>query len=591
LGVLQSGCASKAGKGGSSPSGIAYQVSFAGTDDPELLELLRSVSVCVEHEGEPVASVFQLHARARADVDRLQDALRAQGMLSAAVTRSVDEKASPVMVQFTVASAEPFFIDAVTVKSPENAPAPENPLPKASDLGLVAGKPAVSKDIVAAGEKLLGILRESGHPFPALVKQDVAADYRTRRVRVTYSVDPGPYAVFGQVKFVGLNDVKEDFLAPLTPWKEGDPYQAKLVSRFQERLLDMGLFSTAEVAPQKSLDNGRAIIVATVTERKKRTIKAGLNYKTDDGPGANFMWEHRNLFGRAEKLRLNLSGSAVNQLVEATFEKPSFLSPRQTFLASLRAAGQNTEAYKGQFATIQAGLVRKLTDSVSVNAGLGYRESRIDTDAANPKENNKSWGLVFIPLEGVLDTRDDALDPRKGGLLGVKVAPYLDTRGRNLNFFKVELNGSAYLHLLDKPSLTLALRAGLGTIQGAGAKNIPPDVRFYAGGAPTVRGYGFQTVGPLRGTKPLGGDSLFAFGGEIRVQATERVGFALFLDGGNVFDSAFPDVSKGLSYGLGAGVRIKSPVGPLRVDIATPLERRSKVDSPFQLYVGIGQAF
>ena len=591
LGALQSGCASKARVSDQPSPGIAYQASFAGVDDARLLDLLRSVSACVELSEKPVASIFQLRARARADVVRLRDALRSQGMLAAAVTYDLDQSATPVMVRFTVRSMEMFHLDAVTVVTPDGVGAPEKPLPQAADLGLVPGSPALSKDIIAAAEKLLGLLRNNGHPFPALVKQDVVADFKTRLVRVAYIVDPGPPAVFGPVKFTGLKDVRESFLAPLVSWRQGDPYQEKRVSEFQTRLLNLGLFSTAEVVPEKTLDNGRAIIAVTVTERKKRTIKAGLNYRTDVGPGANLFWEHRNLFGSAEKLRLNLVGSQVEQLAEAFFEKPSFLSPRQRLLASLRVGNQNTDAYKGQFATIQAGLSRKVTDALSVNAGLGYRESRIESDAANPQESNKRWGLVFIPVEGVLDTRDDVLDPQKGFLLGLKVAPYLDTRGRNLNFFTAELNGSVYLRLLDKPSLVWAVRAGVGTIQGANAKDVPSDVRFYAGGGATIRGYGFQTVGPLRGTKPLGGGSLVSFGNELRVQMTERVGLAVFLDGGNVFSGAVPDVSKGLLYGFGLGVRIKSPVGPLRVDVATPLQHRSKVDSPIQLYIGIGQAF
>jgi len=588
---LQSGCASKAKVGDGPSSGIAYQVTFTGVDDPRLLELLRSVSSSVELSEKPVASIFQLRARARADAGRLRDALRSQGMLAAAVAYDLDEKASPVAVRFTVTSTEMFHLDAVTVTAPSGDAAPETPLPSAADLGLALGNPALSKDIVSAAEKLLSLLRNSAHPFPTLVKQRVVADFKTRLVRVNYAVDPGPRAVFGPVKFSGLKDVHESFLTPLITWKQGDPYQERLVSEFQTRLLNLGLFSTATVAPEKELDHGQAIVTATVTERKKRTIKAGLNYRTDVGAGANLSWEHRNLFGGAEKLHLNLVGSQVEQLAEAFFEKPSFLSPRQRLLASFRVGSQNTEAYKGQFATIQAGLSRKVTANLNVNAGLGYRESRIQSDAANPQENSKRWGLVFIPLEGVLDTRDDVLDPQKGFLLGLKVAPYLDTQGRNLNFVTAEANGSVYLRLLDKPSLIWALRAGVGTIQGANAKDVPSDVRFYAGGGATIRGYGFQTVGPLHGTKPLGGGSLVSFGTEMRVQVTEHVGLAAFLDGGNVFPDAVPDVSKGLFYGLGLGVRVKSPVGPLRVDVATPLQRRSKVDSPIQLYIGIGQAF
>ena len=580
-------------KPGSHAQGVPYQVSIAGVNDKGLLELLRSVSTCVELSGKPVASIFQLRARVRADVTRLRDALESQGRFAARVSSRVDEAALPVMVRFTVSSPELFLLDKVEVQLADGAAPLEFPPPDGADLGLAKGNPAISGSIASGAEKLLDSMRNRGHPFPVLVRQRVVADFKTRGVQVTYVVNPGPHAVFGPVAFNGLKDVDESFLKPLIPWKEGDEYQQKLVAHFQNRLVNLGLFATAEVAPEKTVDaHGRVGIAATVTERKMHTIKAGINYKTDEGPGANISWEDRNFFGRAEKLSLSLAVSRINQTFEASFEKPSFLSYKQKLLADLKVTDQNTEAYKGQNATLQAGLSRAFTEHMNGNAGLGYRASRIQEDAANPQENEKRWGLVFLPLELALNTRDDPLDPKKGYLLGIKCAPYLDTLGHNLDFLKTELNGAVYLQLLSKPEVILATRAGFGAVNGAQARDIPPDVRFYAGGSATVRGYGYQLVGPLRGhSKPLGGDSIFDFGSELRFQVTEMIGLVAFLDGGNVYDKQFPALNDGLLFGAGLGARVKTPVGPLRVDVATPLDRRPGVDSPFQIYISMGQAF
>jgi translocation and assembly module TamA len=497
-----------------------------------------------------------------------------------------------VKVSFTVTSAEPFLLDTVAVVLAPGASPPEFPLPQGKDLGLSPGSPAISKDIVSGANNLLNMLLNKGHPFPVLAEQRVVADFETHAVQVTYVVNPGPHAAFGPVEYSGLKDVEESFLEPLVPWKPGDEYRQELVGKFQDRLLDLGLFATATVAPQKELDpQGRAVIVATVTERKKRTIKAGVNYKTDEGPGANVFWEHRNLCGRGEKLRLSAEASQINQTMEATFEKPYFLSPKQKLLASFKVGGENTQAYKSQNVTLQAGISRALTEHLTVSGGAGYRISRIQEDAANPQESNKRFGLAFIPLELSLNTRNDPMDATAGFLVGLKLAPYLDTQGQNLTFVKAELGGSTYLRLLSKPSLVFAVRAALGVITGAQSRDIPPDVRFYAGGSSTVRGYPYQTVGPLRGTKPLGGDSIFDFGTELRMQVTEMFGLVAFLDGGNVYDKQFPALNEKLLCGAGLGARVKTPVGPLRVDAAIPLSRRPKVDSPFQLYISLGQAF
>lgn len=580
------------GKADGHARGVRYQVAIEGVEDKRLADLLRSVSVSAEHAGDPAPSVFHLRARVKADVPRLRDALKSQGSFAAQVAASLDEAASPVLVRFTVSSAEPFLLKQADVELAEGAVPPRFPLPQGADLGLTPGSPAISKDIVTGADNLINILLNAGHPFPALVRQRVVADFKTRGVQVIYVVNPGPRATFGPVTFSGLKDVEESLLLPLVPWKEGDEFKQDLVGQFQNRLLDLGLFATVAVAPEKTLDaQGRAPVAATVTERKHRTVKAGVNYNTDDGPGANVLWEHRNLFGRAEKLRLSMVVSQISQTLEATFEKPYFLHPRQKLLAAFKASGENTEAYRGQNATLQAGLSRAFTEHVSANAGFGFRTSQIEEDAANPQENDKRWGLAFVPLELTWNTRNDPLDASEGWLLGVKAAPYMDTLGHDLGFLKAELGATTYLKLISKPSLILAVRAAAGAINGAQAKDVPPDVRFYAGGSATVRGYAYQTVGPLRGTKPLGGNSIFHFGSELRVQLTELLGMVVFLDGGNVFDRQYPAFDEGLLYGAGLGLRVTSPVGPLRVDVATPLNPREKVDSPFQLYISLGQAF
>jgi len=572
--------------------GLRYQVAFEGVEDKGLLDLLQAVSTAASQSGQPVASIFLLRGRVRADGPRLLAALKSQGRFAARVSSAVDESVSPVMVRFTVGSAEPFILERVAVELAEDSPPVGFPLPDAHDLGLTVGGPAFSKDIASAKTTLLDVFMNHGHPFPVLARQRVVADFQARTVQVIFVVTPGPHAFFGPTVFTGLKDVKRSFAESFITWREGEEYKHAQVLQLRQKLLDLGLFATVAAGPEKALDSkGRAVVAVSVTERKQRTIKAGVTYKTDEGPGVNVLWEHRNLMGQGEKLRLNLAASAINKTFEATFEKPQFYTPNQQFLAAFKASDENTPAYQGQNLSAQAGLGRALTDTLKINAGVGYRGSRIQNDEANPQENNKRWQLAFVPLELLWNTRDDILNPKKGLLLGVKAAPYLDTLGRNLSFIKAEISAAHYLRLLATPELILALRASLGSISGAQAKDIPPDVRFYAGGSASVRGYGYQLAGPLRGNKPLGGDSLFDFGSELRLQVTSLVGVVAFLDGGNAYTQSFPALEQGVLLGAGLGLRITTPIAPLRVDAAVPLQRRPGVDDQFQFYVSLGQAF
>jgi len=130
-----------------------------------------------------------------------------------------------------------------------------------------------------------------------------------------------------------------------------------------------------------------------------------------------------------------------------------------------------------------------------------------------------------------------------------------------------------------------------GFMVGSDRDDIPADILFYAGGSGSVRGYSFQSVGPLRRDEPIGGRSLVALSLECRIKITDTIGLATFLDGGSAFNASFPDFEESLRWGAGIGIRYFTSVGPLRLDVAMPLNRRSEIDDPFQIYVSIGQAF
>ena len=131
----------------------------------------------------------------------------------------------------------------------------------------------------------------------------------------------------------------------------------------------------------------------------------------------------------------------------------------------------------------------------------------------------------------------------------------------------------------------------MGATTGAERDEIPADLRFYAGGGGSIRGYSFQSVGPLRQNEPLGGRSLFELSVEFRMKVFDSIGLVAFMDGGSVFEDTFPDFDEPLRWGAGLGFRYFTPVGPLRLDVGVPLNRREDMDDRFQIYVSLGQAF
>jgi translocation and assembly module TamA len=128
-------------------------------------------------------------------------------------------------------------------------------------------------------------------------------------------------------------------------------------------------------------------------------------------------------------------------------------------------------------------------------------------------------------------------------------------------------------------------------MSGAERDEIPADIRFYAGGGGSIRGYAYQSVGPTQNNEPIGGRSLITMSAELRIKITEKMGLVAFVDGGSAFESAFPDFEETLQWGGGLGFRYFTAIGPLRLDVGIPINRRAGIDDSFQIYVSIGQAF
>ncbi len=159
-------------------------------------------------------------------------------------------------------------------------------------------------------------------------------------------------------------------------------------------------------------------------------------------------------------------------------------------------------------------------------------------------------------------------------------------------FFTTTAGGSAYYALDSDSRFVLAGRTKIGSAIGEPTDKIPANKRFYAGGGGSIRGYDFQSVGPLDADNdPLGGRSLLEVGAELRIRATESIGLVPFVDGGTVYDSPYPDFEEAFRWAAGVGVRYFTGFGPIRLDIALPLDKRKDVDDDFQLYISFGQAF
>jgi translocation and assembly module TamA len=188
------------------------------------------------------------------------------------------------------------------------------------------------------------------------------------------------------------------------------------------------------------------------------------------------------------------------------------------------------------------------------------------------------------------DTTTSLLDPTEGVRATFSVTPTQSMGQPSATFFIMQAAGSTYLDLLQDGRSVIALRGLVGQASGVGVFGLPPDQRFYAGGSGTVRGYRYQSIGPhFADNKPTGGTAIATGTVEFRQRILGNYGVAAFVDAGQVSADGAPFTSS-WRVGAGVGARYYTPIGPLRVDIAVPLNKQSGGDS-FELYIGIGQAF
>lgn len=566
---------------------VPYVVVFPADLPSDVLDLLRSASEAETQKDRPPASLYLLRRRAAGDQDRLKQALAARGWFGAEASFELVEDASPVQVVFKVDPGPRYALTHVDVDYSGDGDAPA---PDAETLGLKVGGPPLAEEIRDGANRLRDYLAERGRPFPRAQEPRLVVDHAARTVRVEYAADPGPSAVFGETTFQGAPGVEKEFLRHKEPWRPGDPFKRSLLDEFQNRLLAANLFSLVrvETAP-RLLPDGRLPVLVELAERPARTVSGGLFYRSDEGVGVRAAWEHRNLLGAGERLELSGQASALSKGVGGVFTKPEFLDPANSLRLSARLARDSTEAYDSTSLVASAIIDRRLTDKLTVGGGLGLDIA----DIREEDDNEETKYLLFsIPLHADWANKNDLLNPTAGQTATVTVTPYWDMTRGDIGFVKSQFTGATYLQLLARPSLVWAGRGSYGMISGASRTDVPADKRFYAGGGGSVRGYPFQTVGPLdEDDKPLGGRSLLELSNELRYRITETIGVVAFLDGGAAYVEQVPEFDDAFLWGAGLGLRYYTSFGPLRLDVAVPLDKRPGVDDDFQIYVSIGQAY
>jgi len=462
--------------------------------------------------------------------------------------------------------------------------------------------PARAADVLAAAGTVQAALQEDGFAL-ARVDAPVAAEIPGEHaLDVTFAVVSGPRVDLGPIIFTGQQRTRERFLRRRLLLQQGQLYRPSKIEAARQDLAALGVFSGVKISAAPRLDaHGELPLRVDVSERKLHAVSLDVGYSTDLGGSAGVTWTHRDLFGNAEQLNLSaavngLGGSAnkgIGYDAKAQFLKPDYYRRDQTLELDLTGLKQSLTSYDQTAVIAGASLSRKLSDLWTASIGVNATEEKITQEGIG-----RNYVLLALPVTGRFDNTKVASpldDPLQGVRASLIATPTESLSGRNGTFVILQGTASTYFDLahlgIASPGKSvLAFRGLVGSAQGAGEFDLPPDQRFYGGGSATVRGYKYQSIGPtFADSTPQGGLAIDTATIELRQRVWHNIGAVVFADAGQVNRSSAPFGGR-LQEGVGIGARYYTAIGPVRVDIAVPLNAQRGGDS-FDLYLGLGQAF
>ena len=591
---------------------IRYALEVQGFEEVDLEGRFRELSALEDADGEATNGA-QVSARAKEDELLAVRLLRSEGYYDATAISSVEQSPddpAQLKVVVTAAPGPRYNFGEIKIAGPQTVP----PDLAREALPLKTDDPIVAINVEAAEANVRLRLPQQGYPFAEVGLRDILLDPATRRGDYTLPVEAGPRSRFAGFTTEGDLAFDAEHVEVLSRFQRGDLYDSRMVDDLREAMVATNLFTTVAAEPVRTgemAEDGTEYVNIVVKQDAgpARSLAGSAGFSTGEGFRAEASWEHRNFFPPEGGIRAAAVLGTQEQSVSGTFRRMNAGKRDRTVLVQLEAGRRDLPAFKGYTVRLGGLISRESTPIWQKKWTWAYGAELIATN-----ENRESFPPISIAdaffLAGVTgqlgyDASNSLLDPTKGFRLKGFVNPETSLREPGQPYIRNILDGSVYYPAGE--SLVVAGRARVGSIYGARLEELAPSRRLYAGGGGSVRGFGFQELGPrvdIPNPKfdptdpeeedeptisvPTGGRSLVEFSLEGRYRFG-NYGVVGFVDAGQVYASQTPGFSD-MRLAVGVGGRLYTNFGPLRADVAMPLGRREG-EARFAVYVSIGQAF
>jgi len=589
---------------------VAYTVQLTGlasaddSTDADLADLFGDLSALYDGDGK-ADNAAMVRARLTADGELMQRILASEGYYDAVVDTRIDrgerEEAEegqprqrrPITAVIDVTPGQRYTLADIIIKAAPTVP----PTLIADNFPLSIGEPIVAQRIQGAEAALALKLPEEGYPFAEVRQRDILLDGATGDGVYTLPIDIGKRSRFGGIETTGDLAFDAEHVAVLARFKRGDLYDSRKVDDLRQALVATGLFSTVAAEPQptgESAGDDTEYVTMLVTQQAgpPRTLAASAGYGTGEGIRLEGSWTHRNLLPPEGALIFRGVVGTREQGIGATLRRSNAGRRDRTFELVAEVARNDYEAFNAITGRIGARVSYDSTTIWQKKFTYAYGAELIatredDYDFAKGERSFDFYTILGLTGQVGMDRTDSLLDPTKGFRITSLIQPEGSLAGRFSPYARLRTDISGYYPVTD--SIVLAGRIRFGSILGAARERLAPSRRFYAGGGGSVRGFGYQELGPKDpDNDPIGGRSI----NEMAVEARYRFGnFGVvgFVDAGQVYRGSAPTFSD-LRFGAGIGARYYTNFGPMRLDVATPIGRKPG-EALVSVYVSIGQAF
>ncbi len=576
----------------------AQEVQLVVPGAPEsLVTTLQTASLVYALKEDPAnpASVQDYVAAARADYVRLLTGLYAQGYYGGTISILLDGREAagiapldaPTVLNSVVMQVTPG--PQFTFGQTQIAPvASGTELPAAFARGEIARSDTIRKAVNAS----VTAWQNDGFAKAVPAGQQITARHPGDTLDVQVAIAPGPRLTFGALSVSGNEAVRTDRIVDIAGLPSGEVYSPDDVDRAAARLRRTGAFSSVVLVESEGVGpNDTLPFEVQVVEQKRRRLGFGAELSSLDGLALSAYLLNRNLLGGAERLRYDaeiagIGGSTggIDYSIGVSFLRPRTFNVDTDLYANAKLEQRDEPDYFINKFSTAVGLNRLIGEDLTVSGGLGF-----ETAEVNDGLGMRRYTILTAPITGTLDRRDDPLDAKAGYYIDARVTPFVGLSGSDSGA-RLYADGRAYRSFGAEQKVTLAFRGQIGSLLSASAQNAPTDFLFYSGGGGSVRGQPYQSLGVDVGGTKIGGRSLFNASVEARVQVTQKIGIVGFYDYGYVSAGSTPLTGGADHAGAGLGVRYATGIGPIRLDLATPVSGSNAVGA-VQIYIGIGQSF